>query len=51
LLLHWAALGGHDRLVRYLLENGQPEDSQDDVSFNQFIVDISLKFVFFSFRC
>jgi len=31
LLLHWAALGGHDRLVRYLLENGQPEDSRDDM--------------------
>jgi len=31
LLLHWAALGGHDRLVRYLLENGQPGDYQDDI--------------------
>jgi ankyrin repeat protein len=30
--LHWAASGGHDELVSYLLKNGSPVDDVDDVS-------------------
>lgn len=45
MLLHWAALGGHDRLVRYLLENGQPEDSLDDVIFRLYYMYIIYKYI------
>lgn len=32
MLIHWAALGGHDDLVRYLLSLDVPVDPTDDVS-------------------
>ena len=32
MLIHWAALGGHDDLVIYLLSLGSPVDPTDDVS-------------------
>lgn len=31
MLSHWAALGGHDDLIRYLLSLGVPADPPDDV--------------------
>jgi 26S proteasome non-ATPase regulatory subunit 10 len=31
MLIHWAALGGHDDLVRYLLSLDVPVDPVDDV--------------------
>jgi len=31
MLIHWAALGGHDDLVRYLLSLDVPVDPMDDV--------------------
>lgn len=30
MLLHWAALGGHDTIVSHLLELGSPLDPVDD---------------------
>lgn len=34
MLIHWAALGGHEDLVIYLLSIGFPVDPEDDVSFS-----------------
>lgn len=31
MLVHWASLGGHTELVRYLLSAGSPVDPKDDV--------------------
>lgn len=42
MLIHWAALGGHEDLVTYLLSNGFPVDPQDDVSFNKSFIYSSL---------
>ncbi|KAK7575808.1 hypothetical protein V9T40_012094 [Parthenolecanium corni] len=38
LLLHWAALGGHDQLVSYLLSKGQPVNAQDDTKMTPLIL-------------
>ena len=32
MFLHWAALGGHDELVSYLIGQDVPVDPMDDVS-------------------
>ncbi|XP_051171168.1 26S proteasome non-ATPase regulatory subunit 10-like [Leptopilina boulardi] len=38
MLIHWAALGGHEDLVTYLLSNGFPVDPQDDMSMTPLIL-------------
>ena len=30
--LHWAASGGHNEIVKFLLDHGVPVDEKDDVS-------------------
>lgn len=37
MLIHWAALGGHDDLVRHLLSLDVPVDPVDDVRDHQAI--------------
>nr|CAD7404550.1 unnamed protein product [Timema poppensis] len=38
LLIHWAALGGHEEIVGYLLEKGSPVDPGDDIAMTPLIL-------------
>ncbi|XP_057324417.1 26S proteasome non-ATPase regulatory subunit 10-like [Microplitis mediator] len=38
MLIHWAALGGHNDLVKHLLSAGSPVDSQDDSNMTPLIL-------------
>lgn len=38
MLLHWAASGGHNEVVKFLLDLGVPVDEKDDVSSFSFIL-------------
>ncbi|XP_017793165.1 PREDICTED: 26S proteasome non-ATPase regulatory subunit 10-like [Habropoda laboriosa] len=38
MLIHWAALGGHDDLVKFLLSLGVPEDPTDDMDMTPLIL-------------